>query len=505
VASIKATGPVSAATDSEARTSGVTAGEQRVGSRLTTDPTQQSAISAERPIESIRIGERHRRDLGDKNPIAINPLDLLHERCRTLVSRVQAGELPFIEAVDFAYSAACFAGLVDCYGDDAIQQVLARAFVGAPKDGIDMSNDDVEHADINVTLCREGTAAVRKRHDKAQRYQPNGGDGRRSRFKLVPFDKLIPATTPSYLVHGILPCVGLVVIWGLAKCGKSFFTFWLMMHVALGWKFRDRRVQGGPVVYCAFEGAHGFGARAEAFRRKHPPDKDVPFYLVPARMNMVRDHPDLIAAIKKQLGYQVPVAVVLDTLNRSLSGSESNDEDMTAYIHAADAVREIFNCVVVIVHHCGINEKRPRGHTSLTGAVDAQLSVKRDSAGTIEVMVEYMKDGPEGEKMFSRLESVDVGADDNGEPITSCVLMPVELSAVAAPPEPKLPKNQQTMFTILHDAGANGLSTKEWDERARKVGIGVKRRPDLYDIRSALKAKDIVRQYGDRWTVNHTQ
>jgi hypothetical protein len=64
----------------------------------------------------------------------VHPLDLLHERCLTLVDRVQAGELPFIEAVDFAYSAACFAGLVETYGDDAIQQVLARAFCGARKD-----------------------------------------------------------------------------------------------------------------------------------------------------------------------------------------------------------------------------------------------------------------------------------------------------------------------------------------------------------------------------------
>jgi RecA-family ATPase len=59
------------------------------------------------------------------------------------------------------------------------------------------------------------------------------------------------------------------------------------------------------------------------------------------------------------------VAVVLDTLNRSLNGSENSDEDMGKYIKATAAIREAFNCAVLVVHHCGVNDSRPRGHTSL--------------------------------------------------------------------------------------------------------------------------------------------
>ena len=60
-----------------------------------------------------------------------DPLALLAERCATLADRVRFGDLPFIEAVDMAYSAASFAGLVGRYGDDHIQAVLAKAFMGA--------------------------------------------------------------------------------------------------------------------------------------------------------------------------------------------------------------------------------------------------------------------------------------------------------------------------------------------------------------------------------------
>ena len=43
---------------------------------------------------------------------------------------------------------------------------------------------------------------------------------------------------------------------------------------------------------------------------------------------------------------------------------------MGAYRDAADRLREEFRCAVIIIHHCGIDATRPRGHSSLTGAVD---------------------------------------------------------------------------------------------------------------------------------------
>ena len=61
---------------------------------------------------------------------AVHPLDLLFERASVLAERAQDGSLPFIDAVDMAYSAADWAGLIDRYGDDVIQFVLADAFGG---------------------------------------------------------------------------------------------------------------------------------------------------------------------------------------------------------------------------------------------------------------------------------------------------------------------------------------------------------------------------------------
>jgi AAA domain len=322
------------------------------------------------------------------------------------------------------------------------------------------------------------------------------------RFTLIPFDKLKPSPDPAYLIKGIFPRTGLAVVWGPPKCGKSFWVTDAMLHVALGWVYRGHDALHGPVVYCALEGQAGYGNRAEAFRQHHLAEDatPVPFYLVATRMSLVRDHNALIADIKAQLGPGTPpMAVVIDTLNRSLDGSENDDKDMTAYIRAADAIREAFGCVVIIVHHCGVEGTRPRGHTSLTGAVDAQIAVKRDPASNIVAEIEWLKDGREGEIISSKLESVEVGTDANGEPITSCVVVPADIAMKAG--EPKLSPNQQTMFMLLHTAGAAGLTTDEWNERARETGLGIKRKADLYDFREALKSKGRVRQYGNRWTV----
>jgi AAA domain len=254
-----------------------------------------------------------------------------------------------------------------------------------------------------------------------------GGESRRT-IPLVAFNEVTLGKRRRYLVKGVIPRVGLTVAWGPPKCGKSFWTFDTMMHIALGRPYRGRCIEQGPVIYCAFEGQIGMEARIEAYRQRCMADHHgkVPFYLMPVTLDLVRDHKALIAAIKDKLGVEKPVAVALDTLNRSLRGSE-NDEHMAAYVNAADAIRAAFDCAIVIVHHCGIDGTRPRGHTSLPGAVDAQLAVTRDADDNVVVTVEYMKDGPDaGTTILSRLEAVEVGIDEDGEPITSCVVVPID-------------------------------------------------------------------------------
>ena len=179
---------------------------------------------------------------------------------------------------------------------------------------------------------------------------------------------------------------------------------------------------------------------------------------------------------------------MIDTLNRSLAGSESDDRDMAAYVHAADAIRDAFTCAVVIVHHCGHEGTRPRGHSSLIGAVDAQISVKRDAADNIVATVELMKDGPQGDEIVSRLEPVEVGTDTDGDPISSCVIVPLEGAAARQKPQGvKLKGAAKIALGALHEAisdcgevppasnhippGIKAVTIEMWRAYAAKQGI----------------------------------
>jgi hypothetical protein len=307
------------------------------------------------------------------------------------------------------------------------------------------------------------------------------------RFNLIPFNQIRRRQTTSYLIKGLISRTGLIVVWGPPKCGKSFWVFDAVMHVATGWEYRGRRVTQGNVVYLALEGQDGFADRVDAFRQQRFDDElgDVPgFYLVKERTDLVRDNAELIKCIRSQCTAGKPAVVVIDTMNRSLVGSESKDEDMAAYIKAADTIKEAFECAVIVIHHCGINESRPRGHTSLTGAADVQISVKKDADSNIIATVEFAKDMAEGAVIGSRLEVVELGEDQDGDQITSCAVMSAQVSSV---PEPKKLRETKTIKTF-RDAFTEALDSFGETIRVRGDGPSVKA-VDVQKVREEFKRR----------------
>jgi KaiC/GvpD/RAD55 family RecA-like ATPase len=254
--------------------------------------------------------------------------------------------------------------------------------------------------------------------------EPRGG-AKPPRFPLVRLRNIRPKLKGRYLVKGLLPSGALTVVWGAPKCGKSFWTLDLAAHIACGLTYRGLKVRKGPVVYIAAEGAEGFEARARAWcARNLGEGEDPPLHVLSMRIDLVHQHQDFIADIVDQLGGEAPVVVVVDTLNRTYSGSESSDEDMTAYVGAADAIKAAFGCTVIIVHHCGLEANRPRGHTALAGAADAQISIRRSRNDLITAAVDFAKDMPDGYRNTSRLETIDIGSDEDGDMISTCIVVP---------------------------------------------------------------------------------
>jgi hypothetical protein len=125
---------------------------------------------------------------------------------------------------------------------------------------------------------------------------------------------------------------------------------------------------------------------------------------------------------------------------------------MAKFIRAADAVKNAFECAVIVVHHCGIAGSRPRGHTSLSGADDAQIAIERDASGVMTATIEHFKDGSDGAVIKSRLECVEIGADERGDAITSCIVLPADGEAAGRPRKPAATGHAKIALDLLRRA-----------------------------------------------------
>lgn len=336
-----------------------------------------------------------------------------------------------------------------------------------------------------------------------------------ARFKLVPFEDIAPSTSPRWLVRDLLPRVGLVVAYGEPKCGKSFWALDLALHVAHGWEYRSRSVRQGAVIYIACEGQGSFADRVEAWRlakRQEDPAPDpVPFLLLPQRIELVADAAALAADIAEQTE-QSPVLIVIDTLARSYTGKEADDEAMGTYVRAAELLRDRFACAVLVVHHSGWSDKdRYRGSSALRGAYDTGILVERDAAGRVVATVKDQKDGPADAVIVSQLRAEQVATDSEGQPVTSCYIVPAD-SADLLPRRVKLPPQSQKALQILVNAIAEegehppiagfpadlkAIRLEVWADHCRKRGLSAADDPDsqarvFRDVRKKLNDNNVI-------------
>ena len=94
-------------------------------------------------------------------------------------------------------------------------------------------------------------------------------------------------------------------------------------------EYRGRKVQRGIVVYIAAEGEQGLAARRKPIGSQYFAEGvDPDFYLLTTRLDLVADVEQLIADVRAAIGVDQCAAIVIDTLNRTIAGRESRDEDM---------------------------------------------------------------------------------------------------------------------------------------------------------------------------------
>jgi hypothetical protein len=138
-----------------------------------------------------------------------------------------------------------------------------------------------------------------------------------------------------------------------------------------------------------------------------------------------------------------------DTFSRSIPGGNENaPDDVTLAIAAADRIRDDLGATTGFVHHSGKDlTKGARGHNSLYAAADTVLSVVERCA-----RVEKSRDGMAGEQFAFDLEVVDLGNDQDGDALTTCIVRPLDVPATQNRTRVQpTGRNQRVVWSVLRD------------------------------------------------------
>ena len=254
------------------------------------------------------------------------------------------------------------------------------------------------------------------------------------RFRFEPVHLFSSTKALPWVIKGVLPQAGLAVIYGASGSGKSFAVLDMAFAIARGTEWRSRKVKQGRVAYIAAEGADGFRKRLAAYAITHQVDlEQVPMTVLDGAPNLMLldDAKDLAVGVLLSGGASV---IVVDTLAQTTPGANENaGEDMGKALGHCKRLHELTGALVVLIHHSGKDAtKGARGWSGLRAAADAEIEVLRNDAGGRSLRLSKNKDGEDGLEWGFQLDIVELGIDEDMDPITSCVVSEAEITAVRA-------------------------------------------------------------------------
>jgi putative DNA primase/helicase len=304
--------------------------------------------------------------------------------------------------------------IVPDVGKEAQADAIAREVRGCV---VRMPEGWPQNSDVNDMGLRDGFPAL-----EALLATAKAPPEPEPRYKLLGAAELRDLPPLAWRIRGVLPAAGLASMYGPSASGKSFLALDMAAAIASGRPWFDRRTMAAPVVYCALEGEAGFRLRVAAWEAVNgePLPPGLRMMLQPFKLTEPQDVQDLAAAVLRMGGGAV---TILDTLNRAApTADENSSKDMGAILEACKALQAMTGGLVVVVHHTGKDAtKGLRGHSSLFAALDAAIEVSR-TGDRREWLVAKAKDGQDGEAQPFKLRVVELGNDDDGEPVTSCVV-----------------------------------------------------------------------------------
>lgn len=238
-----------------------------------------------------------------------------------------------------------------------------------------------------------------------------------------------PFVAPVWLIKGLLQRGSLAALFAPPNEGKSTVATDIGCRVSLGHAWQGRRVKQGAVIYVAAEDSGGIRARLEAFAQQNQ-IKEMPFYIVPI-VNLMERRQVLafgkrVARVAKKAGGVA--LIVFDTLSMSTPNANENTSEIAPAVVHMRAIATHFGCTVMYLHHTGKDtSKGQRGWSGLLGAIDTELEIAERS-----IEVTKQRNGQRGDRFGFKLVPVMVGLDEDGDPVTACIVEYTDAPAKSA-------------------------------------------------------------------------
>jgi hypothetical protein len=302
-------------------------------------------------------------------------------------------------------------------------------------------------------------------------------------------EEIEPKLTGLWLIKKTLPLVGEALIYGHSGTAKSFLAVDMGMHVALGLEWQGQKVEPGLVVYVGAEGQSGLRNRIVAWRLRHDVKGPIPFALVPCPIDLhdpQADRARLADVVRAAVGrYSIrPALIVVDTVSKTMGAGKENTDDLAVYVSNCGWLAAEFQCCVMPIHHRPKDQesREPRGHSSLRAGMDTIILV--EAGKPKKATITKQKDGEERQLLLFNLEPMDLGVDEDGEPVTSCTIVgtDVDTNPIADPfllAVGKLSPTNRFIYDLLGEVLASsgvpippGIPEKEIDSlRVGKVAL----------------------------------
>lgn len=286
------------------------------------------------------------------------------------------------------------------------------------------------------------------------------GDQKAGKFTITRFRDLGKAKPKPAVIKGVRYASEASYTVAKPGGGKSATETDIGYHIATGRDWHGRKVAKGLVVYFAAERKKLQDRRVMAYREHYGDDYDVPMVVIGGKPDLTdqarRDATDMVSIIKAlEREYGLPcVLITIDTLARTFGGKNQNaTEDMSRFVFNIDLLMDrVPTAHVSIIHHEGWETGRAKGSIDLDGAVDASFRITRNG-DVFKLVCDGANDGEEGDILTYGLKSVQIGVDDDGEPVSAPVL--VKMADAAA----------------LGAAGSEKAKTKQAQSEAEAMDI----------------------------------